>query len=166
LDPFLICFPQYQKLYGKGEIDSPWPLLMRNIFHILYDKEEADLKRRRGKYHSKLQLPPEKNLLPKDWAAAFNKATFNLRSRAADPRIEMPEPLNIKAEESAWQPIITLTSVGKDKVKPYRVNSFEKKKTRFITRRVEKHMAAIRKDLPSNYRSDVPGLRYPEDGTA
>ncbi len=155
LDPFQICFPQYQKYYGKGEADSPWPLLLRTIYNILYAKSLRDRKKSDGVYADKKRIESEISVKPKDWAFAFNAACKTLRE-ASPPRIAVPNVLDPDGDPGDFGPVFSLLGPGKQKVKNYRTDPEERRKTIAIVYRMHKHMKSIAKDLPEDYRDQLP----------
>ena len=157
LDPFQICFPQYQKYYGSEERDSPWPLILRNMYSILYGDERRE-NRRLGMFGNKnpLGLFPEKTVTPKLWSYAFNVMCVNLREKASPPRIDRPEPLDVERRPSDRKPVFRLLAAGKQKVKSYYASPNERKKTAAIIKRMKKHMSDIVNVLPPNYKDLLP----------
>lgn len=155
LDPFQICFPSFQKHYGKGEQDSAWPLIMRTMFNLLYADKVRDLKKAEGKYFDKYRMPGEIAVPPRKWAWAFNVMCTTLRE--ADPaRIERPTKLDLTDPDIGNTQVITLLAEGKRKVREYRTDQKQKNRTRLILARMEKHMKSVVGSLPEDYEDQLP----------
>lgn len=151
LDPFQICRPEWQPLYGSQEPDSPWPLLIRGMFSFLYQEELKHMKLRAG-YNAvqTTRLPPRKLILPRDWAYAFNTITKTLYESGRITLPKAPDPERGLDQE----PPFRLTSSGREKVREYR-QAHERLKTGRIIERMQEHAQELLPRLSIKTEADA-----------